>query len=390
MRRIHILALAFTLLGLGACGAGDAARIARIAATRDVTSAGTMAAEKAAGYAVNPKSLAADLKVFKKRLEAFRKAVRGIWGEDEAAEPEPKVYVKYVNNYLSRARVDFDKGLVTVETLDPEKPLERLKSAVVTTVLTPRDPRAVDLYSAGEVELGETPFLFGEVKDFEGKDIRWAWRAGRFADMLIGRGVAERAVEAGDHARKVWSVSFPLVADHLQVRAAKYRRIIEAGAQRFGVSRNLIFAVIKTESDFNPFAVSSARALGLMQVVPESAGSEVYEFLNGKPGLPSRDFLLDPENNIEYGAAYLHLLEDRHLAGIADPLSREYLVIAAYNTGPGNALRVFSRDRDKARAGVNALSPLGVYEKLKTDLPYAETRRYLDKVLAAKKEFVIH
>jgi membrane-bound lytic murein transglycosylase C len=74
---------------------------------------------------------------------------------------------------------------------------------------------------------------------------------------------------------------------------------------------------------------------------------------------------------------------------VADPVSREYMTIAAYNTGPGNAMRVFSRDRGTASARINSMSPMEVYHKLKADLPYAETRRYLDKVLAAKKDFVL-
>jgi membrane-bound lytic murein transglycosylase C len=376
-------------LAVLACSVGETARVARIVVTRDARSAGVMAAEKTARYAVNPQALAWDIERFKQRLRAFRDSVEGIWGEEEAREPEPKVYVKYVDNYLSRATVDFDRGVVRVETLDPQKPLERLRSAVVTTVLTPSDPRAVDLYSAGEVRLGETPFLYGEVKDFEGKNIRWEWRAGRFADELISRGVAVRTISTAEGAKSAWSVSFPMVADHLQVRAAKYLGQVEARAARYGVSRNLIFAIIKTESDFNPFAVSSAPAFGLMQIVPESAGSDVHEFLHGGKGRPGRDFLFVPENNILYGTAYLHLLENRYLSGIHDPVSREYMTIAAYNTGPGNALRVFSRNRDRAKAAVNSMSPMEVYGRLKTGLPYAETRRYLDKVLAAKKDFVI-
>jgi membrane-bound lytic murein transglycosylase C len=374
---------------LTACSASESVRVARIIATGDTTSAGTMAAEKAARYAANPEALVWDIKAFNERLKKFRKAIKDIWGEEEAEEPRPKVYVKYVDNYLSRASVDFDKGLVTVETLDPENPLERLKSAIVTTVLTPGDPRAVDLYSAGEVKLGETPFLFGEVKDYDGKDIRWEWRASRFADALIARGVEVRSVKAAKGSKTAWSVRFPMVQDHLQVRAAKYRDLVEEQARRFGVSRNLVFAVIKTESDFNPFAVSSAPAFGLMQIVPSSAGAEVHEYLNGGKGRPSKQFLFDPGNNIQYGTAYLHILADRYMKAIADPVSREYMTIAAYNTGPGNAMRVFSRDRGAAGARINSMSPMEVYHKLKADLPYAETRRYLDKVLAAKKDFVL-
>ena len=378
-------------LALPGCGKGDVITAARMAATGDLSSAARrMAVAKATGYAANPEALVWDARRFAKALDVFRKAVGGTWGKDESREPGPREYVKYTQDYKSRAMVDFDAGMVTVETVDQAKPLESLRGAIVTTLLTPGDPRAVDLYSAGEVRLGDPPFLLGEVKDRDGKDIRWAWRAERFADALIkgdkdGRGPDARTLADG---RTVRSVSIPMVKDHLQVRARKYEPLVAAMAERYGVSPNLVFAVIKTESDFNPFAVSHAPAFGLMQIVPSSAGREVNRVLDGNDEPPSSEFLFVPENNIRYGAAYLHLLESRHLEGIEDPLTLEYCTIAAYNTGAGNVLRTFDANRDKARGAINALPPSEVYGILRSRLPYQETRRYLEKVLQAKKQFV--
>ncbi len=376
---------------LSGCGKGDVITAARIAATGDLSSAARrIAVAKATGYAANPEALLWDARRFAKTLESFRKAVDEAWGEDEAREPSTREYVKYTQDYKSRAMVDFDAGLVTVETLDQDRPLESLKNAIATTLLTPGDPRAVDLYTAGQVRLGKAPFLLGEVKDFDNKDIRWAWRAERFADALIkggqdGRGPEKRTLADG---RTVRSVRIPMVKDHLHVRARKYEPLVAAMAERFKVSPNLVFAVIKTESDFNPFAVSRAPAFGLMQIVPTSAGREVRRHLDGEDEPPSSEFLFVPENNIRYGAAYLHLLESSHLKGIADPLTREYCTIAAYNTGAGNVLRTFDPNRDKARRAINALAPSEVYEILRSRLPYEETRRYLYKVMQAKKDFV--
>ncbi|NJB67337.1 membrane-bound lytic murein transglycosylase C [Desulfobaculum xiamenense] len=359
--------------------------MARIAATGDVAAAQSMAAHKAARYATNPKALEADIAAFSRRLAAFRKAIDDIWGPDERREPTPRTYVKYSEGYKARALVDFDAGTVIVETLDRENPRESLRQAVVTTLLAPGDPRAVDLYSASEIRFGDTPFLYNEVLDVDGKPIRWQWRAERFAERLLEKGVVTRSIGKGRTATRV---SFPLVRDHLHIRARKYAELVAAQSKRFGVSRNLVYAVIKTESDFNPFATSPAPAFGLMQIVPKSAGAEVNRMLNGSPQPPSREFLFEAANNIRYGTAYLHILDTRHLARIENPISREYCVIAAYNTGAGNVLRSFSANRDTAVARINALTPAQVFDTLRAKLPYAETRRYLMKVLDAKKLFV--
>lgn len=381
-----MLAAIAAMFFLTGCTRYDAVRIARIAASRDIGAAAqSAAASKAAHYAVNPQALGNDLKSFKKILEKFIQAIGGNWGEDEVVLPAPKRYVKYTQNYQSRAMVDFDKGVVTVETVDTTRPLESLREAIVITLLTPNDPRAVDLYSSAPVTLGETPFLLGEVVDYDSKPVRWEWRASRFAEALVKTKLAKRA---GKKGTTIHYVTIPMVRDHLHVRAAKYRNLVDTSSRRFQVSSNLIYAIMKVESDFNPFAVSHAMAIGLMQVVPKTAGSDVYSMLHGKKGRPSSNSLLDPATNITYGTGYLHMLQYRLLSGITDPVSREYCVIAGYNGGPGAVLRTFNRDREKAARTINALGPMRVYERLRQNLPHDETRRYLAKVLNAKKQFV--
>lgn len=379
------LLLVLLLQPLASCSRYDAVRIARAAATGSPAAAAeSLARGKAMGYATNPAALAADLKQFKKTIEDFIKAVETVWGKQDARLPAPREYVKYTHNYLSRASVDFDQGLITVETLDRQKPLESLRTAIVTTLLTPADPRAVDLYTAKPVRLGDTPFLYGEVKDQENKDIRWAWRAERFADHLIATQVAKRTV----NGRTVHSVTIAMVGGHLDIRARKYQALVEAAAKRFDVSRSLVYAVIRVESDFNPFAVSHAMAVGLMQVVPSTAGSDVYRLLNGRDGQPSREGLFDPPTNITYGTAYLHMLDTRFLSGVNDPVSREYCVIAGYNGGAGAVLGTFDSDRSRAAARINSMHPGQVYDTLRASLPHAETRRYLGKVVEARRHFI--
>ncbi|MGE4299270.1 MAG: murein transglycosylase domain-containing protein [Desulfovibrionaceae bacterium] len=382
--RLCLTLVVLTLLG---CSTSDVLRAARIAATGDAAGAGRMAAEKAAGYAANPDALLYDLKRIKAVLEKFRKGVDDAWGKEERREPAPKKYVKYTQNYLSRADVDFDAGIVTVETVDQAAPEKALAAAIVTTLLTPNDPRGVDLYSDAPVALSGTPFLLGEVKDHAGSDIDGPDRAEAFAAHLLATALQERRT-GGAGAKTVRFVAIAMVPDHLHVRAAKFRPLVTRWAGEYEVSGNLVYAIMRTESDFNPYAVSRVPAFGLMQVVPTSAGRDVYAFINGKSGEPSGDFLFQPANNVRYGTAYLHLLDGRYLGGVRNPVSREYCVIAAYNGGAGGVLRTFHRDKAQAVAAINALEPLEVYNRLRAKLPYEETRRYLAKVMDAKKDFI--
>lgn len=188
------------------------------------------------------------------------------------------------------------------------------------------------------------------------------------------------------HSLREWEERRSTQAESLQQRALRYKDIVERNAARFNLRPDLIYAVIYTESSFNPSLISSRNAHGLMQVVPRTAGGEVHAWL-GREGSPSSEELLDPETNIRYGTSYLHLLLTRHLHLIQDPRSREYCAIAAYNIGSGAMLRVFGTTRESAFETINTLTPEGVRDKLLQSLPSRETRAFLEKVLASRSYF---
>lgn len=95
-----------------------------------------------------------------------------------------------------------------------------------------------------------------------------------------------------------------------------YDRIIDRHANMYAVSGDLVRAVIQVESAFNPFARSSEGAVGLMQLMPNTAI---------EMGVKNR---LDPEDNIRGGVAYLRQLLNRYGNDVR-------LALAAYNAGPG-------------------------------------------------------
>lgn len=391
MKRYLILVIVALLLS--GCGASDYSNILRASISKDPSAAFKLLAKnKSIQYATNPEQFSRDIKsldkdIFGAILSLFKNASKD-WGEENVKVPNKKEYVKYMQNYKSRAMIDFDKGLVTVETLDQENSKNSLKNAIVTTLLLPDDPRSADLFGAKEVKLGETPYLLGEVKDDQGKDIRYMWRAGRYADILINKEYKTKNISKEGKDVQVHYVTMPMVKDHSDVRVLKFKPHVKKYAKEFNVSENLIYAIMKTESNFNQYAVSGAGAFGLMQIVPTSAGEDAYRFVKGQNKTPTKSYLFNAQNNIELGVAYIHILSEKYLPEINNPVSKEYCVISAYNTGSGNVLRTFHRDRSKAKDVINSQTAATVYKKLRSDLPYEETRRYLKKVVNYKKDFV--
>ncbi|BBT82015.1 murein transglycosylase [Aeromonas allosaccharophila] len=323
-----------------------------------------------------------DIRGFEHMISALSHNVNEIWGR-EALFAGKFDYVKYTDQYKSRAHIDFSSGHIMVETVSGIDPRAHLRRAIIETLLTPDDPAEVDLYSDREILTGGEPFLYGQVLDNQRQPIRASWRAERYADYLLSTAMKKRTLGI----RTIFFVDIPMVANHEDRRGYKYAGIIREASRKYGVPESLIYAVIKTESSFNPYAVSHANAYGLMQVIPATAGRDVYVRVKGKNGQPTREELFNPAYNIDVGTAYLHLLQTVYLADIEDPRSRRYAVISAYNGGAGGVLNTFSSDRKAAPGRINQLSPEAVYQVLTEQHPKEEARRYLYKVNQAEKGF---
>jgi len=344
----------------------------------------------------NPMQLAQDLKVakhdFDKLMDALSGNVQKKWGKKETRLPEQKTYVKYSKQYRSRAIVDFEHGEISVETLD-ENADASLKNAIVTTLLTPEDPASVDVFSDSAVNLNSktSPFLLGLVLNDAGQEISNAELASGFADKVLSQ-ARTRKIQTDNGEKTVRYIVIKMVANFEDQKAQKYVQTVRKYAKQYKVSPSLVLGVIRTESSFNPHAVSGAPAYGLMQLVPTSGGREAYRRAKNQDIVPSTDYLFDAENNIELGAAYLSVLTYDQLDGVEDRTSRDYCVISAYNTGPSNVMRAFTDAKGKQRfeAGlqrINSLSPSQVFQTLHEKLPYEETRNYLPTVNTNRKRY---
>lgn len=318
----------------------------------------------------------------KRQIKSLVAELAKTWGDKKVASP--KEYVKYTEQYQSRALVNFKTGQIRVETLINQAPKTALKAAIVSTLLTPDNPAQVDLLTDKTIVTGQQPFLHDLVLDQDNKPIATEWRAKRFADYLL-----KTAYQSDRYNQKPRHfVTFAMVENHIQSQQRQYATQVKRQSQRFNLEPALIYAIIETESAFNPYAMSHIPAYGLMQIVPQSAGRDAYRFLYKKDGTPSKNYLFKADNNIEMGAVYLHLLFTRYLAQITDPKSKEYCSIAAYNTGSGNVLKAFDSDRQQAVVKINALNSDQVYRHLRKHLKYQEARHYLHKVTQKKQAYL--
>jgi hypothetical protein len=119
------------------------------------------------------------------------------------------------------------------------------------------------------------------------------------------------AVRPADMPRKGSSSNSSLSSSNMP---SAYLDIINSACQRHGVDPSLVHAMIKVESDFNPYAMSRKGAMGLMQLMPQTAlEMNVRDSFN-------------PADNIDGGVKYMRYLMDRYEGNLS-------LALAAYNSG---------------------------------------------------------
>lgn len=306
------------------------------------------------------------------------------WSEEDVSLPSAETYVKYSNNYKSKASINFGTGAIRVETIDTNNPNKALEKAITNMLLLPQDPSKVDLYSDHDFNFDGKPFLAGLIKDQNGQDILSQESARNYAQYLTQNKLQTRTDSKG---KLVSYVDMQMVGDYQSKSEHKYEAIVQKYAHQYNISPALVLGIIQTESNFNPYAVSGAPAFGLMQIVPSTAGADAYELINGKKGMPTKEMLFNPETNIQYGVAYLSILFNRYLPNIKDKQSQEYCVITSYNAGAGTVFKAFHNDRKEAVNRINSLSSSKVYDILHTRLASEEGRRYLMKVTTHKKNY---
>lgn len=143
----------------------------------------------------------------------------------------------------------------------------------------------------------------------------------------------------------------------------KYSKYVKKAAAEYDLDEALIYGVIHTESHFDEDAESHVGAVGLMQVMPSS-----FEWLQKLRGTElSENELQKPSVNIDYGCYLLRFFLNEY--------ETEQAAIAAYNAG-------FVVSEWLSDSGI---SPDG---KTLENIPYEETKNYVEKVINAKKMYI--
>jgi membrane-bound lytic murein transglycosylase C len=346
-----------------------------------------------------------DFKVYKKSQEeafaayqkeqeaafaAYKKEVGAFWEEPKLSTK--KTWVAYSKDKKTRTDVDFENEEIIVETIaaNPEEARAKLQVALAKTI-------TIDTQTVQESDPLEQ--RLAQIKKPEGMVTTKVKPEPILAPVIfdapptkksVANYVSERTAPSNITVtpstkvkhQNIYQVSVKMPADAMIKKSKQYYDDVQAQAKKRSLPVPLVFAIMHSESSFNPRARSHIPAYGLMQIVPKTAGIDTYHFLYKQKKLVSGEYLYDSTNNITMGTAYLHILYYNYLGAIKDPDARLYCTIAAYNTGAGNIAWAFTRTYNMKKAAplINKMSAQQVYDKLLADLRFDEPKHYLKNV----------
>lgn len=314
------------------------------------------------------------------------------WGKGNVKESTQKDWVEYSDDGKSRSTVNFENGEATIEIIQEKgekvdnKEIEKKLKFLLTNKGKTKD------YDS-EVEkakpLQEKPVLENQVQTPSGETVTEKNLDKNVKEIVENVKTEVKTIKGDDNVeRQVVTIKFELMSDHIRTRAEQYQQEIQRYCQKWDVDPALAYAIMQTESSFNPKAKSYVPAYGLMQIVPRTAGADCAQSLKKPFSAPTGNYLYEPENNIEMGVHYLYLLKKRYFTKVTDKNSQDLCVIASYNTGAGNLARALRGDTKigKAIPQINAMSYDQYFKYLEKNL-LPETQNYIRKVTERMNNF---
>ena len=323
-------------------------------------------------------------------IKEYKDTLNTLW--DEPKTTSKNNLISYTPDQKTRTNIDFKNEEIIIETLasSEKEANKKLKEALQRAVTA--DTKSVYQNDSLEQKLSTikkptliktskinsqailTPVIFSQaptkntVQQYVNKHIR-------YKNIKVTKSTKIK------HSR-IYTTRIKMPPNSIVKRSKIYHKTIKKEALRQKIPMPLVFAIIHSESSFNPLAKSHIPAFGLMQIVPKTAGRDAYKYLYNKDSLVSAEYLYNSENNIKMGTAYLHILYYRYLKSIKDEDSRLYCTIAAYNTGAGNVAWAFTKNNDVKSAArvINTMKSQAVYNYLLRYLKYDEPKHYLKHV----------
>lgn len=308
---------------------------------------------------------------------------------NEFKESSITEWVTYTKDFKGRSQVDFEEGEIKIAAVvekniakSEEKAKEIVKKMIIK-IMSEKD-------DSGSIILSE------QIEDPISTETIDNDKVNEIVEKIITTGEKTSVIGKDEKKRDKFEVSLKMVPNHIKIRSEKYQPIIEKFCKKYNVEPKVVFAIIHTESFFNPKAYNRhGNAYGMMQIVPKYAGRTMNNVIFNRNSNPTSDQLFTAEINLEMGIGYIRWLADNKWNKIKNETNLYYCIICSYNGGPGTIYKAMTgkmrkipqKDWDKMISDLNSMDSDKLYEHLKVKVPFKETRHYIKLVRDRMEKF---
>ena len=311
-------------------------------------------------------------KQFRRKIDdsykIYTKLIASKWGNDEVCFSSQHEAIHYDNNFSLRDKINYQKNTLIIESItkDVNKFNHRLNDLRDSTLqeTIKKNP----IRKKTELKLD--------------KKIQFVYKKIIPKKTIIKKDIKTRIA----NNKTIYFVKIPFKKDSIVKLVNLFIEDIEKYTKRYHLNKSYVLGIIDVESSFNIEAESKMGALGLMQLVPSTGARDAYFTLTRENKIPSRDYILNPKNNIELGCLYIYIIQNKylHTKNIYDDKKVQFITSTSYNAGVGTLKKSFKNTNIELK--VNNMTRQKLYEHLKNKKHFTkEARQYFTKVDKATK-----
>jgi len=269
--------------------------------------------QQEAGYSLYKKTIEEQFLEYRKAhqeaFNEFSKEIEEKWPNynGKAVLSTKNRYVEYAKNLNSKKIVDYAKKNISLEVIATTQEEAKKKLAVMFDNLlkeTVKTAHKKDLLEKKIAVKLKKPLKVVTSNKQLIADILTAREKASMKDTLQNQDLTVVKYKG----KFIYKANVKMPADSMIRKAKTFKKEVLANSQKQEIPAELVFAIMHSESSFNPMARSHIPAFGLMQIVPKSAGVDSYQYLYKKKKILSSEYLYDSSKNITIGSGYLHIL----------------------------------------------------------------------------------
>jgi len=312
------------------------------------------------------------IKAFNTSLKEYKTNISKYWEKQIITSPHK--YVKYSNNFKRRTIVDYKKNKIIIEVITKDV---KLAQTVINKLYNNLFNLTNQMAFRDELVLRNTYRKLDIVFDtpINNELLIGEFLSDSYKEKVLNESILQEYQENKYKDYIYYSSSYNLPDDFSKNIQNRYIKTIIEYEKLYKLPKNILYAIIKVKTSFNPYALTTDAKFGFMLINSKEIGLEAYYKLYKDKRILDAAYLYNFKNNIKIGSTYLDIIYNDKLKNIKNKKSRGYLSIIAYEIGVKDTLDLFDNIEE-----INTKTSAEIYRQIIKKTKNRNLRIYFTKV----------